>query len=136
LEQPTKAYSPSAAAASWRPPHSFQLDAPLGLYDRAPLDEEDIPTWFYGDAQMGDAIEPGWLDSYLQTLYFQRLSVSPSHTPTDMQRNYILTLPGLFSTYCHRFQISPDHHLNQYNVAPFWDFVDKYKCIEATGRDC
>jgi len=134
LEQPSKAYSPSAAAASWCPPCSFQPDTPPGSYDHTPIDD-DIPTWFYGDAQMGDTLDPGWLDPYLQTLYFQHLSLLTSHVPTDMQCDYILTLPGLFNIYCHCFQISPDHHLNKYNVVPFWDFIDEYKKIEATGCD-
>jgi len=134
LEQPVTAYSPLAAAASWCPLRSFQPDAPPGSYDHVPIND-DIPTWFYDNAQMGDTLDPGWLDPYLQTLYFQRLSVPTSHIPTDMQRDYILTLPGLFTTYCRRFHLSPEHHLSQYDVAPFWDFVDKYKRIKATGRD-
>jgi len=134
LEQPPQAYSPSAAAASWRPPCPLGPDAPPGSYDRLPS-TEDLPTWFYGDAQMGDAIEPGWLDTYLQELYFNRLSLPSSHVPTDLQRTYLLTLPGLFATYCRRFHISPDHRLNQYDVLPFWEFIDEYKAIQAADRD-
>jgi len=96
LEKPIKAYSPSAVAASWHPPHSFQPNAPPGAYDRAPIDN-DIPTWFYGDAQMGNALDPDWLEPYLQTLYFKHLSVPSSHVPTDMQRDYMLCCVYLLS---------------------------------------
>jgi len=134
LEQPVTTYSPSAVATPWCPLCSSAPDAPPGHYDHIPI-SEDLPTWFYGDAQMGDAIEPGWLDSYLQGLYFDHLSLPSSHVPTDSQHTYLLTLPGLFTTYCRRFQLSPDHHLNQYDVLPFWEFVDEYKKIQASGRN-
>jgi len=84
---------------------------------------------------MGATLDPDQLDPYLQTLYFQHLSVPSSHVPTDAQRDYILTLPGLFNIYCHCFHLSPDHHLSDYDVAPFWDFVDEYKQIQASGCD-
>jgi len=135
LEQPPTPYSPSAVAAAWRPPTT---SAPPGVAP-APygqiVPDEDIPTWYYSDAHMGDEIVPQGLDTYLWDLYFHRLYLPPTHTPTDFQCDYVLTLPGLFQTFCSRFHISPNHHLSEYNIGPFWDFVDEYKDIEAQGRD-
>jgi len=132
LEQPAKAYSPSAAAASWRPPCPLPQDAPPGSSDHVDI-TGDIPTWFYRDPHMEDSDEPDWPDSYLRSLYFSRLSLPPSHTPTDIQQDYILTLPGLF--FCRHFHLSPDHHLSEFDIFPFWNFVNDYKRFEATGRD-
>jgi len=107
---------------------------PTGAYGQAtPLD--DIPTWYYSDSHMEDGIKPQGLDSYLRNLYFHRLYLPPSHVPTDFQRDYILTLPGLFQTFCSWFHISPHRHLNEFDIVPFWDFVDEYKDIEAQGCD-
>jgi len=136
LEQPPAPYSPSAVAAAWRPPTTAQ---PAGSRNDPAQDVhlDGIPTWYYSDtdANMSDALEPSGLDKYLRELYFHRLYLPPSHIPTDFQRDYILTLPGLFQTFCSRFHISPHRHLHEYDIIPFWDFVDEYKDIESQGRD-
>jgi len=136
LEQPPAPYSPSALATAWRPP----APAPLaGTSDAHAQDvhNNDIPTWYYSDidANMTDALEPNGLDKYLRDLYLHRLYLPPSHILTDHQRDYLLTLPGLFQTYCNRFHISPHRHLHEYDIIPFWDFVDEYKDVESQGRD-
>jgi len=133
LEQP-KAYSPSAEAAHWCPPiASLSREPPPGAYDCIDP-SKDVP-WFYGDTFMDNDDEPDWPISYLQNLYFRRHSLPASHTLTDTQRDYILTLPGLFVIYCRRFHFSPDHHLSDYDLLAFWNFVDEYKQIESEGRD-
>jgi len=106
LEQPPAPYSPSAMAAAWRPPVSAPSAEAPGAYGQA-VPDDDIPTWYYSNSHMEDNIEPQGLGSYLRRLYFHRLYLSPSHIPTDYQWDYILTLPGLFQTFCSRFHISP-----------------------------
>jgi len=132
LEQPPAPYSPSAVAAAWHPPATVSRDAPA-----QDVHNDDIPTWYYSDldANMEDAIAPNGLDKYLRDLYLHRLYLPPSHILTDFQRDYTLTLPGLFQTFCSRFHISPHRHLHEYDIIPFWDFVDEYKEIESQGRD-
>jgi len=139
LEQPSQPqpYSPSTVAAPWCPPtSSFACDTPPGSYDHIDL-SKDVPLWFYGDSRMDsdDDDEPDWPVSYLQDLFFHRHSFLTSHTLTDSQRNYILTLPSLFATYCNHFHFSPDHHLTDYDTLSFWNFIDEYKKIESEGRD-
>jgi len=134
LEQPPAPYSLSAVAATWCPPPSALSAAAPGAYGQS-VPNDDIPTWYYSDSYMEDGLEPHGLDSYLCDLYFHRLYLPSSHVPTDFQREYILTLPGLFQTFCNHFNISPHRHLDQFNIIPFWDFIDKYKDIESQGRD-
>jgi len=136
LEQPPAPYSPSAVATAWRPPAPAP---PAGPHDTHAQDAhvDDAPTWYYSDmdANMEDTIEPRSLDKYLRDLYLHRLCLPPSHIPNASQRDYLLTLPGLFQTFCSRFHISPHRHLHEYNIIPFWDFVDEYKDVKSQGRD-
>jgi len=136
LEQPPAPYSPSAVAAAWRPP---AVAPPAESRDAYAQDvhDDDIPMWYYSDtdANMTDTLEPNGLDKYLRDLYLHRLYLPPSHVLTDLQRDYLLTLPGLFQTFCTRFHISPHRHLHEYDIIPFWDFVDEYKDVESQGRD-
>jgi len=136
LEQPPAPYSPSTLATNWHPPTS----GPPATANNAPAQDvpnDDIPTWYYSDldTNMADTLEPSGLDKYLRDLYFHRLYLPPSHIPTAFQRDYLLTLPGLFQTFCNRFHISPHRHLSEFDILPFWEFVDEYKDVESQGRD-